>query len=196
MKTKLLFVIVFCFFVQIVNAQTYGIKGGVNFANLTISEAGMNVSPKSITSFHFGVVADFKLQGDLYLNTGLLYSLKGAKADVEGVTGTEKLHYLEIPVNLAYKFPINETSKFFIQAGPYFGYALSGKDESGGESTDLFNSGSYYKRFDCGLGFGAGVEFGPLVATLGYELGLANIYDYSGAKLKNKVFQISLAYMF
>ena len=52
------------------------------------------------------------------------------------------------------------------------------------------------KRLDMGLGFGAGVELGQIVFSLNYELGLANIIDSSPEKLKNKVFQISLAYMF
>ena len=47
-----------------------------------------------------------------------------------------------------------------------------------------------------GLGFGAGVELGSLVVSLNYELGLANIEDSSDYKVKNKVLQISLAYMF
>ena len=52
------------------------------------------------------------------------------------------------------------------------------------------------KRLDYGLGFGAGVELGPIVVSLNYELGLANIVDSSDYTSKNKVLQLSLAYMF
>jgi len=197
MKTNLLFAIVFALFAQIGNAQVFGIKGGVNFANMSFSSSQMNVSPKSIVGFHFGPVADFKLQESLYFNTGVLYSLKGAKSGSGELTGTDKSNYLEIPLNLAYKFSINETSDFFIQAGPYLAYGLSNKDETDNESTDLFKEG-LMKRFDFGLGFGGGVEFGAIVTSLNYELGLANLNDdptYDG-KIKNKVFQISIAYMF
>ena len=200
--TKLL---IFCLMVTMsVNcySQTFGIKGGVNFANMSVSASGMGVNLKSITTFHAGPVADFKLQDNLYFNTGLLFSLKGFKvedATFEDVTGgTLHLNYLEVPLNLAYKFPIKEQTKFLIQAGPYLGYALSGKAKSGGESVSVNFSEDGIKRFDYGLGFGAGVEFGQIVTSINYQVGLANLNDDStmDAKLKNKVFQISLAYMF
>ena len=200
MKTKIFFVIAFTLFVQIVTAQTFGIKGGVNFANVTFSGDGMNFSPKSITSFHVGPVADFVMHESLHFNTGLLFSVKGFKMVMdffETTTDvTEKVNYLEIPLNLAYKFSVGETSNFFVQAGPYLGYALNGKAKGGGETSDVeFGSGKM-KRLDFGVGFGAGLEFGSIVTSLNYQLGLANLVDDQTAKMKNKVLQISVAYMF
>lgn len=166
------------FFVQIVSAQTFGIKGGINFANMTYSGSGVSGSETWMTGFHLGLVADFKLQEQLYFNTGLLYSMKGA--------GSDALSYLEIPLNVAYKFSTNKTSDFFIQSGPYLAY-------------DVTIFGGSMKRFDFGLGFGAGVQFSSIVTSLNYELGLANLNDNSypePVKRKNKVLQISVAYMF
>ena len=198
MKIKLIYVIAFILCVQIAKAQTFGIKGGVNFANMAITASEITFSPKSITGVHIGPVVDFSLNDKIYFNTGLLYSVKGFKLNVTGETETytETLNYLEIPLNVALKFPISDKSKFFVEAGPYLAYALSGKDKVGGESIDIeFGTGSN-KRFDAGLGFGAGVELGNIVASLNYQLGLANVLDVEGTEAKNKVFQISLAYMF
>ncbi len=193
MKTKLFYAIVLMMVAQIVNGQTFGIKGGINFANVTISGGGVSVSPTGITGFNLGLVGDFKLQEKLHFNTGLLYSLKGFKS---GST-TDKINYLDIPLNIAYNFEISKTSNFFVEAGPYFAYGLSGTDKTDGESTDIFSEG-YAKRLDYGLGFGAGVQFGSIVAGINYELGLANLNNDSttDAKIKTKTFQISLAYMF
>jgi len=196
MRTKICFVIAFTLFVQIVSAQTVGIKGGINFANMSLSNDDFGVSPKSIVGFHLGLVTDFKLQESLHFNTGILYSLKGFKMEIEGESGTYKFNFLEIPMNLAYKFHVSETSNFFIQAGPYLGYALSGKEEADGESNDLEFGKDNWKRFDYGLGFGAGLELGSIVASLNYQLGLANLVDDPDVTVKNKVLQISLAYMF
>jgi hypothetical protein len=198
MKTKLFCVIAFTLFVQIVNAQRLGIKGGVNFANMSFSSSGMNFSPKSITGFHFGPVAEFQLQNSLYFNTGLLFSLKGFKFEAQSVSATDKLNYLEIPLNLAYKLSINETSDFLIQAGPYLGYALHGTEKVNGESTNIAFGDGGMKRIDYGIGIGAGVEFSSIVVSVNYEFGLANLNDDSTTEgtVKNKVFQISLAYMF
>ena len=178
------------------HAQTFGLKGGLNIANLTYSGDGTTSSVKSIIGIHVGPVADFKLQENLSFNTGLLFSIKGAKT--EGTDGiTETLNYLVVPLNLAYKFPINEGAKFFLQAGPYVGYALSGKDKySDGSDNIKFGEKGGMKRGDFGIGFGAGVEFGAIVAGLNYELGLSNMLDDATYKEKNKVIQISIAYMF
>ena len=183
-------------------SQTFGIKGGLNLANMAVSTSGVGVTLQSITAFHVGLVGDVKLQDKLYFNTGLLFSLKGFKIKGSGLggvsSGSLNLNYLEIPLNLAYKFPINEKSKFLVQAGPYLGYAMSGKEKSGGESSSVNFNDAGIKRMDYGLGFGAGVEFGQIVASINYQLGIANLNDDSNtdATLKNKVFQISLAYMF
>jgi len=200
MKSKLIFLVVFALFVQIANAQVFGIKGGLNDANMSFSSNGISISPKAIIGFHFGPVAEFELNDNISFNTGLLYSLKGFKMNAStlgfSTESTEKINYLEIPLNVAYKHPIDEKIKIFGQIGPYLAYALSGKDKTDGTTTDItFGSGGM-KRFDLGLGIGAGVEFGPIVAGLGYQFGLANLADSSDGKVKNKVLQISVAYMF
>ena len=180
-------------------SQTFGIKGGANFANMSFSAAAMGVPSKSITSFHFGPVADFKLQNDLYFNTGLIFSVKGYKINEGGTDISVKYNDLEIPLNLAYRFPINEKSKFLVQAGPYLEYALSGREKLGSQTSSINFKNTNFKRMDYGLGLGAGVEFGNIVAGINYQIGIANLNDDSSgenASAKNKVFQISLAYMF
>ncbi len=129
--------------------------------------------------------------------------MKGAVKDEGEPNTTPIISYLGIPLNLAYKYSFTEKSDFFIQAGPYLGYGLSGKLNPAGKVL-IFSAEGGLKRFDYGVGFGAGVEFGSLVASLNYQLGLMNLLepmssdflDLSDMKLKNKVFQISIAYMF
>ena len=198
MKTKLIFIICLFMLVQVSMAQKFGLKGGVNFASMSFSSGGYDISPKSIVGLHFGPVADFKLSESLCFNTGILYSLKGYKEKVQDESTSVKLNYLEIPLNLAYKFSINETSRFFIQAGPYLGYALSGKMKIDDQSESIDFDKDEVKRFDFGLGAGLGFELGPIAPSVSYQLGLSNVSDSSedDMTIKNKVFQISVAYMF
>jgi hypothetical protein len=181
---------------QAVTAQKFGLKGGINIANMKFSASGINFSPTSLVGFQVGPVADFKLQNSLYFNTGLLYSLKGCKLEYQGESITDKFNYLEVPLNATYKFPLAEKSNFFIEAGPYLAYALSAKEKVNGETEDINFKDDGVKRFDYGIGFGAGVEYSSLVARLNYQLELANINDDSDTTVKNKVLQISIAYMF
>jgi hypothetical protein len=198
MKIKHLYAIAFTLLVQITHAQTFGIKGGVNFANITISGTGTDILTKSVTGFHFGPVADFKLQKNLHLNTGLQYSLKGYTIGLGGEHTIYKLNYLEIPLNLAYNFSLSKKSFIFLQAGPYLGYAIGGKTKFVNEIEDITIGEDGIKRYDFGLGFGAGLEFRSIVTSLNYQPGLANVNGDSAdeVKLQHKVFQISVAYMF
>ncbi len=197
MKLKLILLLLLSFFVFTSNAQTFGVKGGLNLASLSFSEDVDN-SIKSLLGVHVGPVAEFELQEGLYFNTGLLFSLKGAKMKYGEESASTSLNYLEIPLNVAYKFSTGEKSKFFAQAGPYLGYALSGKTKYGGESESINFKEDGLKRFDFGLGVGLGIELGSIVPSVSYQLGLSNLNDDSemDVKVKNKVFQISIAYMF
>jgi hypothetical protein len=181
--SKFFLLVVFALYVQIANAQKFGVKGGVDFAHVNTNYFG----GISHTGFHIGLVAEFKLNKSLYFNTGLLYSSIGSKAEGMEIIPTYKIDYLEIPLNLAYKFPLDEKCDFFIQTGPYLSYGFG--------STEAIRDES---QVDYGFGFGAGVQFGSIVASLNYELGIAGIWEYSSATMNNnnKVFQISLAYLF
>ena len=200
MKSKLIFLFLFALLVQIANAQIFGVKGGINLASMSFSSSGLDFSPKSILGIHVGPVAEIELQESLYFNTGLLYSMKGYKIKMdfmgESMESTAKLNYLEIPLNVAYKFSTGELSNFFVQAGPYLGYAFSGKEKSDGETTDIEFGDGGMKRFDFGLGVGLGLELGAIVPSISYQLGLANLSDDSEVTVKNKVVQFSVAYMF
>ncbi len=209
MKTKLILVIAFAFLVHETNGQSIGFKGGINLANMSFTQNGVGYSPESLTGFQLGPVADFKLVKNLYLNTGFLYSLKGYNLNSPVLAGTEgvflngkvKLSYLDIPLNLAYKFPLIGKSKFFIQGGPYMGLGLGGsvKIQTTPETPiqDVY-SYNYLHNFDFGVGAGAGFEFGPLVASVNYELGISNLNLSTTlpGTYKNKALQFSIAYMF
>jgi hypothetical protein len=210
MKTKFVLLFVLALFVQVTSAQTFGIKGGVNFANMSISPSE-GTSPNSITGFHIGPVMELGISDNLFLNTGVLYSLKGYKTEDEWEGMVEKdvitFNNLEIPINLALKLSLGEKSKLFVQAGPYLSYALSGKVKSewnGEEDTEEIDFDDWgINRVDFGVAFGAGIEFGRIVTSLNYQLGLTDMSDESGSDIeetaytvKSKVFQISIAYMF
>jgi len=197
MKSKLIFLFLFALLVQTSNAQVFGIKGGINLASMSFSE-DMENSIKSILGVHVGPVAEFELQESLFFNTGLLFSVKGAKMEYGSEDASTNLNYLEIPLNFAYKFSAGEKSKLLVQAGPYLAYALSGKTKYGDESEDINFKEDGLKRIDFGLGVGLGIELGPIVPSISYQLGLSNLNDDSedDTSVKNKVIQISVAFMF
>ena len=220
MKTKLIYAIAFTLLVQIANAQMIGVKGGVNVSNMSMSLADINYSPQSLVGFHLGPVIDFKLQKNLYLNTGLLYSLKGYNlqnvtndqlGNASYLNGKAKLSYFDIPLNLAYKIPFSSKFKFFVQAGPYVGLGLGGSVKnpqiisSGGLNEyvpiqDIYSHGTLAKA-DYGVGAGAGFEIGKMIYSVNYDYGLRNMWfkpytSVINGSLKITTLEFSITYMF
>lgn len=158
-----------------INAQAFGLKAGLNFANFSGDDSGdFNV----LTNFHGGLVAEMHLLNALSVQPEFLYSVQGAKTKDE----TYKLNYITLPVMLKLYF----TDSFNIQAGPQLGLLISESD-----SFTAFESNTY------DFGLAAGMEFffaDNFSIQARYVAGAGNVSD--DYELKNSVVQLSLCYMF
>lgn len=194
-------------------AQSFGIKGGLNLANLHVSGADEIPGTKNHPGFHIGGIVDLPINDILSLETGIFYTTKGMNTEFEDLAisliSKTKLSYLEVPVSLRAALEIGTDSYLYGSVGPYFGIGLNGKVESTfsyqGETETMEEEviwgnedDSDLKRFDMGLTFGAGFQFNSVLLGLSYDLGLSNIlaYQEDGSGLKNRVFKISVGYLF
>lgn len=107
----------------------WNIKAGVGASDLKRMDI-MNAA----FSYKVGVGADIPLNNRWALQPTLYFSAKGAGFD--GYYGSEqiyeaqfknRLHYLELPVCIAFKINLEQATSLIIKAGPYLGYGLSGK---------------------------------------------------------------------
>jgi len=194
-----------------VGGTTFGIRAGVNFQNLNGQFAGNDLDNKIKVGFNAGLNAEIPLADEFYIQPGLLFTTKGAKADNDDTK--VNISYLELPVNFLYK-PILGAGKLLLGAGPYAAYALGGKIKGDNGDMDLeFESKlatsealQYFytfKRFDFGANLLVGYEFSnKFSAQLNAQLGLANIspkvdgFDSDDYKTKNTGFGVSLGYRF
>lgn len=193
------------FMFGVVSAQDvkFGVKGGLNFANLTgdIENAAMKIG------FNVGGFAEIKVSEKFAVQPELLYSTQGAKSDDSEVDGSISLGYINIPVMA--KFYVAES--FSLEAGPQIGFLTSAKYKFDSEIFDVdADVKDAYKSIDFGLNFGAGYDFTPnLSAGFRYNLGLSNIIDTkvggdeefefeneNDYTEKNSVFSLSLSYKF
>jgi len=182
------------------NAQEtkFGVKAGLNLANLTGDYDGAS----SLIGFHVGGFAEIKLTDKFAIQPELLYSAQGAKIEQtffdESFEFDTKLNYLNIPVLAKYYI----TEGFSVEAGPQVGFLLSAK-EDGEDAKD------YYKSVDFGFNVGAGYNFTEnLSVGLRYTIGLSSIadvpdseegfedFDVSDIDVKNSVFALSVGYKF
>ena len=167
-----------------VNAQNvdFGIKGGLNFANIT----GDNTSKdNTVTAFNFGAMTEIKISEKFSLQPELLYSGQGYDSGIKS-EGTIALNYLNIPVIAKYYV----TKKLSLEGGPQIGFLLSTKGGTQ-DYKNLFKTTDFGVNMGIGYKLDSGLNFGAR-----YVLGLSNINDVGSATNKNGVFQLSVGYFF
>ncbi len=225
MKTKLFsLILIFALTGSMAFAQGYGgsktsfaILGGVNLQNLNGKDAsGNKLENDLLTGFHAGVNAQIPVAPEFYFQPGLMFSTKGAKS-VGALNSTNKLSYVELPLNLVYKALLGN-GYFMLGFGPYVAYGIGGKAiyEAGGVSVEddiefkkEVASGDplttvYIKPFDAGANMFFGYELqAGLFLQLNTQLGLLDIKPEDNritgdnqSTLKNTGYGLSLGYRF
>lgn len=200
--------------------MSFAILGGVNFQNLTgKNNNGDKLKNDMLVGFHGGVNIQIPIAPEFYFQPGLLFSTKGAKNSYGSLTGTYKLSYIELPLNIVYKGALGN-GFIMVGFGPYVGYAIGGKSSITNGSTTIESSivfknsvesgdpylTAYVKRFDAGGNIFAGYETaGGLFLQLNTQFGMLNINpqdnrasaDFSSKlSVKNTGFGLSLGYRF
>ncbi|PSL35653.1 porin family protein [Chitinophaga ginsengisoli] len=134
---------------------------------------------------------------------------------------TTRPQYIEVPLNFIGKIPVGTNTKLFAGVGPYFAFGVAGKNKVSttlaGVTTSTeskikwdddtpFNEGdpnqglNKYKRFDWGGNVQVGAEFKNVLVSAQYGYGFGKINsggeDSRNDKNKNRVFSVSLGYLF
>ncbi|AIM38225.1 hypothetical protein KO02_17200 [Sphingobacterium sp. ML3W] len=179
----------------------YGLRAGVNIPKYSINDG----STKSNTGFFVTGYLDAPISPNFSIQPGLSLQNKGGKWEPTSSSETkESVMSLDIPVNLVVKLPTGGAGNFFVGAGPYVGFGLSGKRK--GEVLDGaikgdrdINFGSDatddLKRTDFGVNFLAGYQLtSGFQINAGYGLGLTNLDPRPNGTAKNRVWSIGLGF--
>ncbi|GEO12229.1 porin family protein [Segetibacter aerophilus] len=171
-------------------AQTphFGLKGGLNAANL--SREGSGTSDFKI-GFHLGGLAHIHMTNHFAIQPEIVYSQQGGKNTFGNVENKIKLNYVNIPVLAQYMFG----KGFRLEGGPQLGLLASAKQKIGSAESDVAGS---FKSTDISFVAGFGL-LGP--AKLGVDFrwtfGLNNINKVpNGVSTRNNVAQLGLFYQF
>lgn len=202
MKKLLIATFTFAMFTN-ANAQLY-LQGGVNLANITKTTSGQTEDNNMLTTFNAGILSRFDLSKVVDLETGILFTGRGSKAETYYTSSTTdnyvitkfNPYYIEVPLNLVVRVPLQKTHGLFFHAGPYAAIGLAGKSTSDSKILSIsshseneiqyandnpFTSrqedASYYKlkRFDFGVNAGGGFDLGKLLLKVNYGYGLTKI---------------------
>jgi len=184
---KLTLVLLAGFFFAGVHAQlAFGIKGGVNISNVAGSDAS---GTSSLVGFNAGAYLTIPVfVQHLSLQPELVYSAQGFKETTGGITTTQHLNYLNIPILFKYS-----VAGVFIETGPQAGILMSAKAKALGESADDKNT---FYGADWAWVFGAGVKIPmtPISVDVRYNLGMSNIINQTenNGNTLNGSFQIGV----
>ncbi len=212
---KLCFLLALAFAAGITNGQVrVGALGGLHVAS--VKENPFNSGYSSKSGWHLGLVGDIPLtqtaSNRWFIQPGLQYMTKGRKfyahydsatilqSDTFFLSNSLSVNYIEMPLNIAYKFPISKHAKFVISAGPYLGFFFNGKQKFDtktysdnafkGQETDI-EAGSdvgKVKTFDVGLNGRAGFEIGNFFISGFASWGLSDFYNSAhNATFKHRI---------
>jgi hypothetical protein len=188
----------------------FGPKVGLNFSELTISTDYILGNQNFYNGYHFGVISEFRLSGQLFLQPGVLITNKGSKYVVGNGTGGSTTGYsyyqfytfnADIPLNLKYNFNLG-SYRLILTSGPQVGFGLAGKWTALNRTSSNVHFGNDptddLKRVDAGLNLGLGLEVGRIQLSSQYYMGLRSLSPSSLPlkEQKYKMLSISIACLF
>ena len=185
---------------------SFQIQAGANFARMnckSVNTAIIDNTVSSITGANFGLRIERSVGKDFYLNSGVIFDMKGYEDDSTGLD--LRLYYLTVPLHFGFRYKMADDVRFFSDLGPYISYGINANHNA--FEDEIFDD------LDFGLGFRFGLEFiKHWSVAIGGDFGLLNIgnetvknpdygkkdeYEfYNNSRLHNFCFSTSLLYRF
>lgn len=157
----------------------YGIKAGVNFAEL-FGEDAIPESDRKV-GYSFGAYASFKLFKDFKLQPEVIWSLQGETSEKKG---RYDISYINVPILMKWT-----DGRWYTEAGPQIGFLTINTSKDVPDEIRLDN----FETLDFGLNVGAGVQFwDDWGLGIRYYQGLLNLVE--NRDLKNSVIYLGLSY--
>lgn len=171
-------------FAATAQSTTFGIKAGVNVADIKVSN-GTDFNSKA--GFHAGGLAHIHVSDHFAVQPEVVYSMQGGK---NGNT-IRRHNYINIPVLAQYMF----NNGFRLQTGPQLGLLVAAKNKVGDVEVDVkddmrtaelaWTVGASYVIPQNGFGF-----------DVRYNFGITNTLQVSSPEARNMVFQAGVFYLF
>ena len=163
----------------------YGIIAGQNIA--TIKTPGTN-SQDVITGWMAGLAMQVVWPQGFAVQPEILYSQKGCITDDPRMQ--YGMDYIEVPVKIKYRLYLADIKPFAF-VSPYVAYAIKITPQVDSNKDDL----DQIKKFDAGIGAGAGFDIWNVQLSFKYSWGFTSVLNEL-TPIRNKVFTISLGYLF
>lgn len=222
---KHLFLLLFVFVTCSLHAQiptktgwNVGADFGAAFNHMSTKNLSLR---KGHWGFTGGITGNYTFNNNIVCETGLRFvnkgsdQLKGFDENLKKFISTmtlEKLHYLEIPIMVGYRFKLSDIVSITPKIGGYYAFGLDGKgyienaDNTFGsmifpfeDNTFTMGDGSVgtYKaleRHDGGFLVGADIQIGQAVCRIAYGRSLSPIENKYDSGNRHQTLSLSLGY--
>ena len=176
-------------------------KAGINVATMTNDD-----DAKIRVGLVAGAELEYQASPLLSISAGALYSQQGAKAKVEGIDGTIKMDYVNVPILANFHVAQGLAVKVGIQPGFLINdkVEVSANGVDGKISAEVELKESYralgvdadIPSVDFAIPLGVSYEYSHVVLDARYNFSLTNAISVLGESTKHSVFQITLGYKF
>jgi hypothetical protein len=173
---------------------TYGVKAGVNFANVSF-DGDDEVPSSGRAGLLAGAFATIPLAKWLTVQPEAIYTVKGASLDVFDIDSDYIVDYLEVPV-LA-RVPVR--NRVYVAAGPSVAFRIRARSRTSfAGSTEEIDIGEDVESLDIGVVGAVGFQMGRWVFDGRYTHGLSdtNVEKNDNVKIRNRVFSLSGGFTF
>lgn len=181
------------------NAQlkNWEVKAGVGASSIS----GDNTSnQKGKLMWKVGVGCEYGISESFSIQPSLMFVDKGSKYDYAGESKTYNNCYVELPIMAAYRLGIGSGMNLVFNAGPYFGFGITGTKVEADNNTTEDPFKNELNRFEFGLGAGVKLEVEKFSVGIDYETGLTNINQkHDGEETNtnhNYTFGVNFGYKF
>ena len=201
-KSSILAIVLLLLTVPIYAQISFGLKGGVNVAEFSITDQGATIPQSSVNGFTLGAVLEVGITDNIFIQPEAIFLQKGSELNTSITELKTSVNYLDIPVLLKLKLINTDLLNINLLGGPSFGLALNGEETTaGGQTVDInFGGENGLKRFDLGInaGGGVGINLGSIgvFGDVRYLFGVSNISEDSNREIKNKGLNLSVGLMF
>lgn len=194
---KIIFSLSSLLIIHFLHAQQlqYSVEGGINFSGAYAVENGMVIKGGPLPGFQLGVSATKTITQKISFQPSLLFVYGGTYRKGIDVNNTKyRIFLIKIPLDVVYQ----KDDKFFVGAGPYIGYAISGTRTFRGSTYKIMFGGNPNaddsRRLDAGIDVMAGYTLKTnVLVKISFDLGLINP-ALEPLKVNTRILGIMVAY--
>jgi hypothetical protein len=138
----------------------FGAKVGYVYSDVNVDVSEFDIDTKGKSDLSLGLFFELPLSQNFMIQPEFTYLGRGYKIEGNSLASDGTYNVAYVDVGAMAKLRFGDAVGFYIGAGPYFSYAISGQVKNDQNEVDIDFDVDDYRRTDFTLGTALGLEFG------------------------------------